>query len=78
VLRRTLVLPKRDEVTGSWRNIDNEEQHNLYSSTNIIRMIKCRRITWAGHAARMTEMRNAFKILVGKSEGKRSLGRRGR
>jgi hypothetical protein len=60
--------PKRDEVTGEWRTLHNEEFYNLYSSPNIIRMIKSRRMRWAGHVARMGEKRNAYRILVGKSE----------
>jgi hypothetical protein len=68
VLRR-IFGQKRDEVTGSWRKLDNEEFHNLYSSPNIIRMIKSRRMRWAGHVARTGEKRNAYRILVGKPEG---------
>jgi hypothetical protein len=64
----------KDEVTGGWRKLYNEELHNLYSSPNTIRMIKSRRMRWAGHVARM-ETRNAYTILVGKSNGKRLLGR---
>jgi hypothetical protein len=67
--------PKRDEVTRDWRKLHNEELHNLYSSPNIIRMIKLRRMRWAGHVARKREKRNAYRILVGKPEGKRPLGR---
>jgi hypothetical protein len=67
--------PKRDEVTGDWRKLHNEEFHNLYSSLNIIRMIKSGRMRWAWHVARMGETRNAYRILVGKAEGKRPLGR---
>jgi hypothetical protein len=63
-------------VTGDWRKLHNEELHNLYSSPDIIRMIKSRRVGWAGHVARMGEIRNAYRILVGKPEGKRPLGRR--
>jgi hypothetical protein len=74
VLRR-MFGPRRDEVTGDWRKLHNEELHNLYSSPNIIRMIKSRRIRWAGHVARMGETRNVYRILVGKPEGKRPLGR---
>jgi hypothetical protein len=74
VLRR-IFAPKRDEVTGEWRKLHNEELHNLYSSPNIIRMIKSRRMRWAGHVARMGEKRNAYRILVGKPEGRRPLGR---
>jgi hypothetical protein len=73
VLRR-IFGPKRDEVTGDWRKLHNEELHNLYSSPNIIGMIKSR-MRWAGYVARMGEKRNACRILVGKQEGKRPLGR---
>jgi hypothetical protein len=58
-------------VAGDWRKLHNEELHNLYSSPNIIRMIKSRRMRWAGHVARMVTERNACRILVGKPEGKR-------
>jgi hypothetical protein len=61
-------------VTGDWRKLHNEELHNLYFSPNIIRMIKSRRMRWAGHVARRGEKRNAYKLLVGKPEGERSLG----
>jgi hypothetical protein len=74
VLRR-IFGPKRDEVTGGWRKLHNEELHNLYSSPTIIRVIKSRRMRWAGHVARMGERRNAYRILVGKPEAKRLLGR---
>jgi hypothetical protein len=74
VLRR-IFGPKRDEVTGDWRRLHNEELHSVYSSPSIIRMIKSRRMRWAGHVARMGEKRNACRILVGKPEGKRPLGR---
>jgi hypothetical protein len=67
--------PKRDEVTGGWRKLHNEEIYNLYSSPSIIRMIKSRRMRWAGHVARMGLKRNAYRILVGNPEGKRPLGR---
>jgi hypothetical protein len=63
------------EVTGGWRKLHNEELHNLYSSPSIIRVIKSRRMRWAEHAARMGEKRNAYRILVGKPERKRPLGR---
>jgi hypothetical protein len=65
----------RDEVTGGWRKLHNEELHNLYSSPSIIRMIKSRRMRWACHVARMGETRNAYRKLAGKPEGKRPLGR---
>jgi hypothetical protein len=74
VLRRIFRL-KRDEVTGDRRKLHNEELHNLYSSPNIIRMIKSTRMRWAGHVARMGGKRNPYRILVEKSEGKRPLGR---
>jgi hypothetical protein len=72
VLRR-IFGPKRDEVTGDWQKLHNEEFYNLYSLPN--RMIKSRRMRWAGHVARMRAMRNAYSILVGRPEGKRPLGR---
>jgi hypothetical protein len=74
VLRR-IFAPKRDEVTGECRKLHNEELHDLYSSPSIIRIIKVRRMRLASHAARMGEKRNAYRLLVGKPEGKRSLGR---
>jgi hypothetical protein len=67
--------PKRDEVTGDWRKLHNEEHHNLYSSPSIIRIIKSRRMRWAGRVARMVEKNILYRILVGKPEGKRPLGR---
>jgi hypothetical protein len=70
-----IFSPKRDEVTRDWRKLHTEELHNSYSSPNIIRMIKLRTIRWAGHTARMGEKRNACRILVGKPEGKRPLGK---
>jgi hypothetical protein len=74
VLRR-IFGPKRDEVTGEWRKLHSDELHNLYSSTDIIRQVKSRRMRRAGHVARMGEERNVYKVLVGKPEGKRPLGR---
>jgi hypothetical protein len=74
VLRR-MFGPKRDEVTGEWRKLHNEELHNLYSSPDIIRQVKLRRMGWAGHVARMGEEIKVYKVLVGKPEGKRPLGR---
>jgi hypothetical protein len=74
VLRR-IFEPERDEVTGDWRNLHSEEQHSLYSSPNIVKVIKSRRMCWAEYVARMGDMRNAYTILVGKPEGKGPLGR---
>jgi hypothetical protein len=74
VLRR-IFGPKRDEVSGGWRKLHNEELRDLYSTQSIIRIIKPRRMRWAGHVAPMGENRNAYKLLVGKPEGKRPLGR---
>jgi hypothetical protein len=74
VLRR-IFGPKRDEVTGEWRKLHNKELHDLYSSPSIIRIIKPRRMRWAGHVARLGEKRNAYRLLVGKPEGKKQLGR---
>jgi hypothetical protein len=62
-------------VTGGWRKLHNEELYNLYSSPSIIRMIKSRRTRWTGHIARKGEKRNGYRILAGKPEGKRPLGR---
>jgi hypothetical protein len=59
----------RDEETGGWRKLHNEELHKLYSSPSIIRIIKSRRMRWAAHVARMWEKRNAYRILVGKPKG---------
>ena len=67
--------PKRDEVTGEWRKLQNEELNDLYCSPNIVRVIKSRRFRWAGHVARMGERRGVYRIVVGKPEGKRPLGR---
>jgi hypothetical protein len=66
---------KRDEVTGGCRKLHNEKLHNLYSSPRIIRMIKSRRMRWAGHVVRLGEKRNAYRILMGEPEEKRPLGR---
>jgi hypothetical protein len=73
VLRR-IFGPKRDEVTGGCRKLHNEELHDLYSSPSIIRIMKSRRIRWAGHVARMGKKRNAYRLLVGKPEGNGPLG----
>jgi hypothetical protein len=74
VIRR-IFGPKTNEVTGEWRKLHNEELHILYSSPNIIRQIKSRRMRWAGHVACMREQRNVYKVFVGKPEGKRPLER---
>jgi hypothetical protein len=74
VLRR-IFGPKTDGVTGGWRKLHNEELHDLYSSPSIIRIIKSRRMRWAGHVARIVEKRNVYKLLAGKSERTRPLGR---
>jgi hypothetical protein len=66
---------KKDKVTGGWRKLHNEELRNLYSSPNIITMIKSRRMRWPEQVARMGEKRNSYRILVGKPEGKRPQGR---
>ena len=72
---RRIFGPKRDEVTREWRKLHNEELNHLYSSPNIVRVIKSRRMKWAGHVARMGERRGAYWILVGKPKGKRQLWR---
>jgi hypothetical protein len=74
VLRR-IFGPKRNEMTGDWRKLHNEELHNLYSLPDIIRMIKSRKMRVAEHVARMGDKRNAYRIFVEKPEGKRPLGR---
>ena len=74
VLRR-IFGPRRDEVTGEWRRLHNEELNDLYSSPSIVRVIKSRRLRWAGHVARISEDRGVYKVLVGKPEGNRPLGR---
>ena len=74
VLRR-IFGPRRDEATGEWRRMHNEEQSDFYSSPNIVRVIKSRRMRWAGHVAHMGEERRVYRVLVGKPEGKRPLGR---
>jgi len=75
MLLRRIFGPRRDEVTGEWRRLHNEELNDLYSSPNIVRVIKSRRMRWTGHVARMGEERGVYRVLVGKLEGKRPLGR---
>jgi hypothetical protein len=72
---RAIFGPPRDEVTGEWRKLHSGELHNLYSSPDIIRQIKSRRMSWAGHVARMGEGRNVYRVLAGNTEGKRPLAR---
>jgi transcription termination factor 2 len=74
VLRR-IFGPKRDEVTGEWRKLHNEELYDLYFSPNIVRVIKSRRVRWAGHVARIGEGKGVYMGLVVKPEGKRPPGR---
>ena len=74
VLRR-IFGPRRDQVTEEWRRLLNEELNDLYSSPSIVRVIKWRRMRWAGYVARMGEERGVYRVLVGKPEGKRSPGR---
>jgi len=76
VLRRAF-RPKRDEVTGEWRKLRNEELRDLYFLPNIVRVVKSRRMRWAGHVAHMGQGRGVYGVLVGKPEGKRPLGRPG-
>ena len=74
VLRR-IFGSMRDEVSGEWRRLHNEELNDLYSSPNIVRVIKSRKMRWAGHVVRMGEERGVYRVLVGKPERKRPLGR---
>ena len=74
VLRR-IFGPRSDEVMGEWRRLHNKELNDLYSLPNIVRVIKSRRMRWAGHVARMGKERGVYRFLVGKPEGRRPLGR---
>jgi len=74
VLRR-IFGPRKDEVMGEWRRLHNEELNDLYSSPNIVRVIKSRRMRCAGHVARMGEERGVYRVLMGKPEGRRQVGR---
>jgi len=73
VLRR-IFGHRRDEVTGEWRRLHNEELNDLYSSPNIVRVIKSRIMRWAEHVAHMGEDRGVYRVLVGKPEGRRPMG----
>jgi hypothetical protein len=74
VLRR-IFGPRSNEVTGEWKKLHNEELNDLYSSPNIVRVIKTRRMRWAGHVSRMGEGRGVYRILVGNPKGRRPMGR---
>jgi hypothetical protein len=74
VLRR-IFGPNKDKLTGEWRKLHNEELNDLYYSPNIFRVIKSKRMRWAGHVARMGKRRGVYRVFVGKREGKRPLGR---
>jgi len=74
VLRR-IFGPRKDEVTGEWRRLHNEQLNDLYCSPNIVRVIKSRRMRWAGYVACMVEERGVYRVLVVKLEGRRPLGR---
>jgi hypothetical protein len=75
VVLRRIFGPKRDEVTGEWRKLCNEELNGLYSSPNIVWVIKSRSLRWAGHVTIMREKRGIYRVLMGKPGGKRALGR---
>jgi len=72
---RRIIEPRRDKVTREWRKLHNEELNDLYCSPSIVRVIKWRRMRWAGHVARVSERRGVYRVLVGKPKGKRPLGR---
>jgi len=75
MVSRRIFGPMRDEVTGEWRRLHNEELNDLYTSPNTVRVIKLRRMRWTGHVARMGEERRVYRVLLGKPEGRRPLGR---
>jgi len=72
---RIVFGPKTNKITGEWKKLHNEELSDLYSLPNIVRVVKSRRMRWAGHVARMGQGRGVYRVLVGKPEGKRPLGR---
>jgi hypothetical protein len=74
-LRRVLIFGPKTEEDGSWRKLYNDELHRLYSSLNIVRVFKSRRMRWVGHVARMGEGRGVYRVQAGRPEGKRPLGR---
>ena len=74
-VRLRIFEGERDEISGEWRKLHNAELHALYSSPNLIRNLNSRRLSWAGHVARMEQFRNAYRVLVGRPEGKRLLRR---
>jgi len=71
---RKIFGPRRDEVTGEWRRLHNEELNDLYSSPNIVRVMKSRRMRWAGHVARMGEEKGVYRVSVGKPGGRNHCG----
>ena len=75
MLLRRIFGPRKDAVMGEWRRLHNEEPNDLYSSPNIVRVIQSRRMRWAGHVARLGEERGVYRVLAGKPDGKRPLGR---
>ena len=75
MLLRRIFGPRRDEVTGEWRRLHNEELNDLYCSPNMVRVIKSRRMRRVGHVAHMGEVRGVYRVLLGKPEGRRPLGR---
>jgi hypothetical protein len=75
VVKRRIFGPKKEEVTGEWRRLHNEELNDLYSTSKNVHVIKSTRMRWVGHVARMGEGRVAYRILVGRPEGRRPLGR---
>jgi len=75
MVMRRIFGPRRDEVTEEWSRLHNEELNNLYSSPNIVQVIKSRRMRWAGHVARLCEEKGVYRVLMGEPEGRRPLGR---